>query len=93
MVTLVEIKGLCTISGETVQQRAERIERDIVRHAEALDAKYPGSKVLNEKNMYGDKGRFLTLVTGSLGDCSADLLVVAEFIAVVKTVRALERRT
>ena len=43
--------------------------------------------------MYGDQGRFLTLVTGSLGDCSADLLVLADFIAVVKTVRALERRT
>ena len=49
-VTLVEIKDLGTINGETMQQCAERIENDIVRYAEALDAKYPGSKVLEEKN-------------------------------------------
>ena len=65
-VTLAEIKGLGTINGEAVQQRAEMIERVIVRHAEALDAKYPGSKVLEEKNRYGAKGKFLALVAGSL---------------------------
>jgi hypothetical protein len=91
-VTLVEVKGLGTINGETVQQRAERIERDIVRHAEALDAKYPGSKVLEEKNRYGAKGKFLALVAGSLGNCSADFLVLVDFVSVIKTARALELR-
>ncbi|MFN9905474.1 MAG: hypothetical protein ACK56F_05030, partial [bacterium] len=71
-VTLVEVKGLGTINGEAVQQRADRIERDIVRHAEALDAKYPRSKVLEEKNRHGAKGKTLALVAGSLGNCSAD---------------------
>jgi hypothetical protein len=91
-VTLVEVKGLGTINGETAQQCAERIERDIVRHAEALDAKYPGSKVLEEKNKHGAKGKFLALVAGSLGNCSADLLVVVDFVAAIRTARALELR-
>ena len=68
------VKGLGTVNGETVQQRADRIDRDIIKHAEALDAKYPGSKVLDEKNRYGVNGNsmYLALVTGSLGNCSAD---------------------
>jgi len=37
-VTLVEIKGLGTVNGETVQQRADRINCDYLRHAEAIDA-------------------------------------------------------
>ena len=57
-----------------------------------LDAKYPGSKVLDEKNKYGVNGDYLALVTGSLGNCSADVLVVIDFIAAIKTVRALELR-
>lgn len=94
-VTLVETKGLGTVNGETVQQRADRIDRDIIKHAKALDAKYPGSKVLDEKNRYGvnGNGKYLALVTGSLGNCSADLLVVVDFISAIKTVRALELRT
>ena len=50
-VTLVETKGLGTVNGETVQQRADRINRDYVR--EAIDAKLPGSKVLDEMNRPG----------------------------------------
>ena len=34
----------------------------------------------------------LSLLAGSLGNCSADLLVVTDFIAAIKTVRALELR-
>ena len=83
------------MNGETVQQRAERTDRDIIKHAEALGAKYPGSKVLDEKNRYGvnGNGKYLALVTGSLGNCSADVLVVVDFIAAIKTARALELRT
>ena len=80
-VTLVEIKGLGTVNGETVQQRADRINRDYVRHAEAIDAKLPGSKVLDELNNYGVDGKVLALVTGFLGNCSSDLLVMIDFMA------------
>jgi hypothetical protein len=93
MMTLIETKGLGTVNGETVQQRADRINRDYVRHAEDIDEKLPGSKVLDELNRYGVDGKVLALVIGSLGNCSPDLLVVIDFIAATKTVRALEFRT
>ena len=90
--TLVEIKSLGTINGKTVQQRADTINRDYARHAEAIDAKLPGSKVLDELKNYGVDGKVLALVTGSLGNCSSDLLVMIDFIAATKTARALELR-
>ena len=92
-VTLVETKGLATVNGETVEQRAEGVNRDYVRHAKALDARYPGSKVLDDLFSYGIDGKVLALVTGALGNCSTDLLVVVDFIATIKTARALELRT
>ena len=91
-VTLIETKGLGTVNSETVQQRADRIDRDYAKHAGAIDAKFPGSTVLDELNRYGVEGKVLALVTGSLGNCSPDLLVVIDLIAATKTVRALELR-
>ena len=90
-VTLVEVKGLATVA-ETVAHRAGRIDSDIDKAALALDTKYPGSTVLAEKKKYGEGGKYLALVTGSLGNCSADLNVVVDLIAGVNTVRALELR-
>jgi hypothetical protein len=91
-VTLIETKGLGTVNGETVQQRADRVNRDYVKHAEAIDAKFPGSTVLDELNRYGVDGKALALVTAFLGNCSPVLLVVIDLIAATKTVRALELR-
>ena len=45
-----------------------------------------------EKKKYGEGGKYLALVTGSLGNCSADLNVIVDLIAGVNTVRALELR-
>ena len=42
---------------------------------------------------YCQGSEYLALVTGSLGNCSADVLVIVDFIAGIKTVRALELRT
>ena len=64
--TLVEVKGLATVA-ETVAHRASRIDSDIDKAALALDTKYPGSTVLAEKKKYGEGGKYLALVTGSLG--------------------------
>ena len=91
VVTLVEVKGLATVA-ETVAHRAGRIDSDIDKAALALDTKYPGSTVLAEKKKYGEGGKYLALVTGSLGNCSADLNVVVDLIAGINTVRALELR-
>ena len=91
VVTLVEVKGLAT-TAETVAHRAGRIDSDIDKAALALDTKHPGSTVSAEKKKYGEGGKYLALVTGSLGNCSADLSVVVDLIAGIKTVRALELR-
>jgi hypothetical protein len=91
VVTLVEVKGLAT-TAETVAHRAGRIDSDIDKAALALDTKHPGSTVSAEKKKYGEGGKYLALVTGSLGNCSADLIVVVDLIAGIKTVRALELR-
>ena len=85
------VVGLATVV-ETVAHRAGRIDSDIEKAALALDAKYPGSTVLAEKKKYGEGGKCLALITGSLGNCSADLNVVVDLIAGVNTVRALELR-
>jgi hypothetical protein len=92
VVTLGEVKGLAKVS-ETVAQRAGRINSDIKKSAAALDAKYPGSTVSMELMKYGQTGEYLALVTGSLANCSADVSVLVDFIAGVKTVRALEQRS
>ena len=91
VVALVEVKGPAT-TAETVAHRAGRIDSDIEKAALALDTKYQGSTVLAEKKKYGEGGKSLALVTGSLGNCSADLNVVVDLIAGVNTVRALELR-
>ena len=91
-VVLWEVKGLSTQS-ETVQARASRIDPDIDKAAADLDAKYPGSTVLQEKKKYGKDGKYLALVTGSLGNFSSDVLTLVEFIASVQTVHALQWRT
>jgi hypothetical protein len=80
VVTLGEVKGLAKVS-ETVAHRAGRINSDIKKSAAALDAKYPGSTVSTELMKYGKDGEYLALVTGSLGNCSADVLVIVDFIA------------
>ena len=92
VVTLGEVKGLAKVS-ETVAHRAGRINPDIKRSAAALDATYQGSAASTELMKYGKGGEYLALVTGSLGNCSADVLVIVDFIAGIKTVRALELRT
>jgi hypothetical protein len=88
-VTLVEVKGLATVA-ETVAHRAGRIDSNIDKAASALDTKYPELAVLAEKKKYGEGGKYLALVTGSLGYCSADLKFIVDLIAGVSTVRALE---
>ena len=55
-VVLGEVKTLSTQS-EKVQARANRIDPDIDKAAAELDAKYPGSTVLQEKKKYGKDGK------------------------------------
>jgi hypothetical protein len=56
-----------------------------------LDAKYVGS-TLAEKRKHGKDGKYLAFVTGSLGNLSADVYTLIEFIAGAQTTRALQWR-
>ena len=91
-ITLGENKTLSTQS-ESVENRARRIDPDIEKAAAALDTKYPGSTVLEEKRKYGRNGKYLALVTGSLGNLSSDFAVVVELIASMQAIRASQWRT
>ena len=92
LTTLGEFKGLSS-QGESVIERADRIDTDIENAAKALDQKYPGSTVLEEKRKYGKNGKYAALVTGALGNLSPDVLTLIESIACVQTIRALQWRT
>jgi hypothetical protein len=46
---------------------------NIEKAAATLDAKYVGATVLAEERKYGKDGKYLTFVTGSLGNLSADV--------------------
>jgi hypothetical protein len=83
-VSLVEVKGLSS-QKQTVNQRADLINPDIEKAAASLVEKYIGSTVLAEKRKYGKDGKYLALVTGSLGNVSADVTTFIEFIAGVQT--------
>ena len=48
--------------------------------------------MVEKKKKYSEGGKYLALVTGSLGNCSADLNVVVDLVASIKTVRALKLR-
>jgi hypothetical protein len=91
-VTLGELKTTST-QLESVEERARRIDPDIEKAAAKLDRKYPGSTVLEEKRKYGRGGKYLALVSGSLGNLSSDFLVVVEFIASIQAIRARQWRT
>jgi hypothetical protein len=54
-----------------------------------LDARFAGSTVVAEKKKFVKDGKYLALVTGSLGNLSADVYTYIEFIAGVQTTRAL----
>ena len=90
--SLGEFKTLSTQS-ESVEDRARRVDPDIEKAAAELDRKYPGSTVLEEKRKYGKDGKYLALVSGSLGNLSSDFSSVVDFIASVQTARAIHWHT
>ena len=90
--SLGEFKTLSTQS-ESVEDRARRVDPDIEKAAAELDRKYPGSTVLEEKRKYGKDGKYLALVSGSLGNLSSDFSCVVDFIASVQTARAIHWHT
>jgi hypothetical protein len=77
---LVELK---TISQRnvSVEERAAKIQRDIVQHAKELDARDPRNRVLAELMSYGIRGQYVALVVGRFGEFSKDFIKLRDYIA------------
>ena len=74
----------------SVQERAERIQRDIEQHAKDLDARDPRNTVYAELMSYGIRGRYIALVVGRFDEFSKDLITLRDYIARQKAYAHIE---
>ncbi len=58
----------------SVEERAERIQRDLEQNAKNLDARDPRNTVNAEMKSYGIKERYIALVVGRFGEFSKDFV-------------------
>jgi len=77
---LVELKTLSQ-RGVLVDDRAQRIQRDVEQHAKDLDARDPRNTVYTELMSYGIRGQYVALVVGRFGEFSKDFIKLRDFIA------------
>jgi len=89
--TLGEHKTLASI-GMSVEARAELIQQQYEKHAQELDARYPGSTFKKEKDTYGMGGLLCALVSGPFGNLSDDFNLVVDLIAREKATAWIEKR-
>jgi hypothetical protein len=77
---LVELK---TISQRnvSVEERAVKIQREVVQHAKELDARDPRNRVHAELMSYGVGGQYVALVVGRFGEFSKDFIKLRDYIA------------
>ena len=77
---LVELK---TVSQRnlSVEERAVKIQRDVVQHAKELDARDPRNRVHAELMSYGIGGQYVALVVGRFGEFSKDFIKLRDYIA------------
>jgi len=77
---LVELKTLPQ-RGVLVDDRAQRIQRDVEQHAKDLDARDPRNTVYTELMSYGIRGQYVALVVGRFGEFSKDFIKLRDFVA------------
>ena len=77
---LVELK---TISQRNVpvEERAVKIQRDVVQHAKELDARDPRNRVHAELMSYGIGGQYVALVVGRFGEFSKGFIKLRDYMA------------
>ena len=56
----------------SVEEREERIQRDLEQNAKDLDARDPRNTVHAEMKSYGPEGQYIALVVGRYGEFSRD---------------------
>jgi hypothetical protein len=65
----------------SVEERAERIQRDLEQNPKDLGARDPRSTVHAEMKSYGVDGRYIALVVGRFGEFSRDFVKLRDYIA------------
>ena len=64
-----------------VDDRAQRIQRDVEQHAKDLDVRDPRNTVYTELMSHGIRGQYAALVVGRFGEFSKDFIKLRDFIA------------
>jgi hypothetical protein len=65
----------------SVEERAERIQRDLDQNATDLGARDPCSTVHADMKSYGIEGRYIALVVGRFGEFFRDFAELRDYIA------------
>ena len=65
----------------SVEERARRIQLDLVQNAMDLGVRDSRNTVRAEIKSYGIEGRYIALVVGRLGEFSKDFVKLRDFIA------------
>ena len=64
-----------------MEERAVKIQREVVQHAKELDARDPRNRVHAELMSYGVGGQYVALVVGRFGEFSKDFIKLRDYIA------------
>ena len=64
----------------SVEERARRIQQDLIKHAKDLDARDPRNTVHAEMKSYGIEGRYIAQVVGRFGEFSTDFIMLRDYI-------------
>ena len=83
---LVELKTLSQ-RNFSVEERAVKIQRDVVQHAKELDARDPRNRVHAELMSYGIGGQYVALVVGPVLASSQKLHQIARLHRTSKSLR------
>ncbi len=65
----------------SVEERAQRIQQDLIKHAKDLDARDPRNTVNAEMMSYGIRGQCIAMVAGRFGELSKDFIKLRDYIA------------
>ena len=86
--SLFEHKTLASLK-DTVESRAKAVQSNLKKRAEDLDARHPGSTIVQELLTYG---KYFVLVSGPFADLSSDFIPIVNFIAQERSLYTIEFR-
>jgi hypothetical protein len=69
----------------SVEERAQRIQQGLIKHAMDLDARDPRNTVHAEMMSYGIRGQYIAMVADRFGKLSKDFIKLRDYIARQRT--------